>query len=64
VFIKSCNGLIFLHFYGFKCMVHVFVIIVILKGLNLMILTTFTCVRKINQSNINISNEGLCNVTP
>jgi len=41
------NGPIFLHLYGFKCMVHVFVIIIILKGLNLMILNTFTYERKI-----------------
>ncbi len=46
MFIKSCKKPNFLHLYGFKCMVHVFVIIISLKGLNLMILTTFTCERK------------------
>jgi hypothetical protein len=46
MFIKSCNKPIFLHLYGFKCLVHVFVIIIILKGLNLMILITFTYERK------------------
>jgi hypothetical protein len=47
-------------------MVHVFVIIIILKAFNLMILTTFTCERKRkpNKKNINISNEGLLNLTP
>jgi len=45
-------------------MVHVFVIIIILKGLNLMILTTFTCgKRKTNQNDINILNDGLLNLT-
>jgi len=33
MFIKSYNMLIYLHLYGFKCMVQVFVIIIILKGL-------------------------------
>jgi hypothetical protein len=45
-------------------MVHVFVTIIILKGVNLMVLTTFTCERKNNQNNINISNEKLLNLTP
>jgi hypothetical protein len=55
----------FLHPYGFKCMVHVFFIIIILKGFNLMILITFNCERKkLNQNNINISNEGLLNLNP
>jgi hypothetical protein len=50
MFTRSCNGPIFPHLYGFKCMVHVFVIIIILKELNLMSITTFTCERKKNES--------------
>jgi hypothetical protein len=47
-------------------MVHVFVIIIILKGLNLMILTSFLekTKTKTNQNNVNISNGGLLNLTP
>jgi hypothetical protein len=46
MFIKSCNTPMFLHLPRFKYMVHLFLIKIILKGLNLMILTTFTCEKK------------------
>jgi hypothetical protein len=47
-------------------MVHVFVIIIILKGLNLMILANLLVKgKKIkNQNNIKIPNEGLFYLTP
>jgi hypothetical protein len=64
MFTKSRNMLIFLHLYGFKCIVHVLVIIIILKEFNLMILTTFNCEKNQNQNNINISNKKLLSLTP
>jgi hypothetical protein len=47
-------------------MVHIFFIIIIVKGFNIMILTTFICERekRTNQNNVNISNEGFLNLPP
>ncbi len=43
-----------------KCMVHTFVIVIILKGLNVMIPTRFNFEKeKSKQNNIDISNGGL-----
>ncbi len=59
--IKFYNEVVFFFLlYMLKCMVHTFVIVIILKGLIAMIPTIFIFEKeKSKQNNINISNGGL-----